>query len=158
MAVLTVTLIKNVIEDKINRKETGADFKENLDITGVPVVKMKCAGKEMSFLVDTGCNISHIDSKVFKELDKSSYDIICEDFVETHTVKGKISSKNKIIKAELQYNGQILYEDFYVMDLSLMKESFRKDGVEVSGVLGVTFLKNYEYLIDFQNNMIYTKK
>ena len=158
IAVLTITLIKNVIEDRINRKATGADFSEYLDITGLPVIRMTCAGKEMNFLVDSGSNVSHIDSAIFKKLKRSDYDIVCENIVETHTSGGKVIDRSKIIKAELQYNRQVMYEDFYVMDLSIMKESFKKDNVEVSGVLGVTFLKNYEYLIDFQNNMIYTKK
>ena len=51
------------------RDQTKISFKEGLDLTELPIVTFKQGDKKLHFLLDTGSNISYINSEVIKDLE-----------------------------------------------------------------------------------------
>ena len=137
-------------------KKMGLSFKDTVTDAGVPIVTLKNGEKEFNFLLDTGSDISHIDSTIVDSL--SDIEEIEGNNLTITTANGSIESGNNWIRIPLNYKKQSFIEDFMLLDLHDTFEVLREDtGIQLHGILGGTFLRKYRYVLDYNDLVAYTK-
>ena len=129
-------------------------FRESVDLTGNPIIVFYNNGRKLNFLLDTGANTSYINES---ELETCTY-----TKKEGLTNNIGIEGNNRVLKSvqmPLYYKNQNYEELFLVSDMSkAFNEVKAHSGVTLHGILGVTFFTNYEYVLDFQELVAYSKK
>lgn len=155
LAVIILAVIINGIEDYCKqRKRVDMSFKEAMDLVDLPVITFYNNGNKFNFLLDTGATMSVIDSNVLSNL---SY----KKLSDTGTVYGMEGNSIEVsyIKASLEYKGRNYEEDFQVVDMSAAFGHIKAEsGVTLSGILGSNFFKRYQYVLDFESLIAYSKK
>ena len=155
LAIFILAIIINGIEDYCKQhKKVNMSFKEAMDLVELPVVTFYNEGKKFNFLLDTGATISVIDSNV---LDNFSH----EKIETTGVLWGMEGNKIDVsyVRASLVYKDKVYEEDFQVVDMSAsFNEVKAESGVTLSGILGNSFFKKYQYVLDFNSLIAYSKK
>ena len=142
---------------KIRRRKDIMSLKESLDLTGIPIVTFTQENVKYNFLLDTGSDISYINSKI---VDNSAIKYEATDYKLAGFISagGLSSSDIKIIDIPFEYKRTSFKESFAVLDLT---ESFsqikEENGVTLHGILGNTFFTKYGYILDFKELKFYTK-
>ena len=135
-----------------NKKEqTKISFKEGLDLTELPIVTFNQGSNKLHFLLDTGSNISYINTKVLDTIE-------CEDLnvaSNTFGVEGTgIRTHHYLI--EIGYKDQRFKEEFGAVDLSDAFSAIEAEsGIRLHGILGNRFFEKYKYIIDFRELAAY---
>lgn len=112
---------------------------------GVPIIKTTVNGKGAKFIVDTGAEISIIDSSLRKH-----YGFRIKESDSTPGVGlGGESSILGVSNCVLKYNDTIMPVRFKTADLTLLRWS-----IGVVGVIGSDYLKNNKLIIDYSRNEI----
>lgn len=155
LMVLVLAIVINGIEDYCKQKNRiGMSFKEAMDLVELPVVTFYNGDKKFNFLLDTGATVSVIDSNV---LDNFPH----EKAEATGVLWGMEGNKVNVsyIKASLMYRDKLYEEDFQVVDMSASFSAVKAEsGVTLSGILGNSFFKKYQYILDFNSLIAYSKK
>lgn len=155
LAVIILAVIINGIEDYCKQKKrVDMSFKEAMDLVDLPVITFYNDGNKFNFLLDTGATMSVIDSNVLNSLSHEKLD-------DTGTVCGMEGNKVSVsyIRALLEYKGRNYEEDFQVVDMSAAFGQVKAEsGVSLSGILGSLFFKRYQYVLDFESLIAYSKK
>ena len=143
--VLAVAFIANTINDIRKRNNSKISFKESMDLVELPVITFYNGDKKLNFLLDTGSNVSHINSSIIHLLDHKKIN----KKMDTIGMEGnKIS--NQFCKMSVTYKNQIFEEEFSITDLdeafSVVKQ---ESGVQIHGILGSKFFEKYRYVLDF---------
>ena len=142
---------------KIRKRKDIMSLKESLDLTGIPIVTFTQENVKYNFLLDTGSDISYINSKT---VDNSAIKYEATDYKVAGFISagGLSSSDIKIIDIPFEYKRTSFKESFAVLDLT---ESFaqikEENGVTLHGILGNTFFTKYGYILDFKELKFYTK-
>lgn len=137
-------------------KKVGFSLKETMTDIGVPIVTLKNGEKEFNFILDTGSDISHIDSNIKDSL--SNTEEVEGDNLTVTTANGSVEGNNNWIRVPLNYKKQSFVEDFMLLDLHDSFEVLREDtGIQLHGILGGTFLRKYRYVLDYVDLIAYTK-
>ena len=133
--------------------KTSMPFKESLDLTGLPIVTFMSNGKNLHFLLDTGSNMSFINSSLIDELNaeriNSESSTLGAEGVELQTLHYRIP---------IEYKNNRYNEIFGALDLNTTFNSIEEDtGIKLHGILGSKFFKKYRYIIDFNELIAYRK-
>lgn len=137
-------------------KKVGFSLKKTIASVGIPIVTLKNGEKEFNFILDTGSNISHIDSNIKDSLSDTEKGE--GDNLAITTANGSIEGNNSWIRVPLSYKKQSFTEDFMPLDLHDSFEVLREDtGIQLHGILGGTFLRKYRYVLDYDDLVAYTK-
>lgn len=156
LVVLAIALLRDIISLEINKRRTGISFKESIDLTELPVITLHNGGQKLNFLLDTGSNISHLNSKAEELLKR--YDEVHKAGFDIATATGVTEGSNKWVSVPLQYKKQSFIEDFMLLDLQEAFDSIKKEnGVQLHGILGNSFFTKYKYVLDFEDLVAYTK-
>ena len=151
--VLAVTFIVNTIDDIRKRNNSKISFKEAMDLVELPVVTFYNGDKKLNFLLDTGSNVSYINSSIIPLLDHEKTD----KEMNTIGIEGNKAS-NQFCKMSVTYKNQVFEEEFSIADLD---EAFgvikQESGVQIHGILGSKFFERYKYVLDFKELMAYIK-
>ena len=154
-----VAVIAAFSRDALNlwlSKKVGFSFEETMTDVGIPIVTLKNGEKEFNFLLDTGSDISHIDSNIKDSL--SDTEEIKGDNLAVTTANGSIEGNSSWIRVPLNYKKQSFIEDFMPLDLHDSFEVLKEDtGIQLHGILGGTFLRKYRYVLDYDDLVAYTK-
>lgn len=154
-----VAVIAAFSRDALNlwlSKKAGFSLKETMTDVGIPIVTLKNGEKEFNFILDTGSDISHIDSNVKDSL--SDTEEVEGDNPTVITANGSVEGNNNWIRVPLNYKKQSFVEDFMLLDLHDSFEVLREDtGIQLHGILGGTFLRKYRYVLDYVDLIAYTK-
>ena len=152
VGVIIAALLANAIEDYNNKHIINMPFKEAMKDAGMPLITFNQGKKKLTFLVDTGSNLSFIDPSILKglkveESNSENIDII---------TGGGNKSSSKNVKIKFSYNKFNIEETFVINE---MKENFDAafPNYKVRGILGSDFLQKYGYIIDYKNLNIYCK-
>lgn len=133
------------------KESTKISFKEGFDLTELPIVTFYSNHKKLHFLLDTGSNISYINSSLLKDLKVEDMN------VETNTVGVEgtgINTKHYLI--EIQYKNQTFKEEFGAIDLNVSFSAIEKEsGIRIHGILGSKFLEKYKYILNFKELTAY---
>lgn len=147
-------IICNGIEEYKNKNKTKMSFMESMDLTGLPIVTFLIDNKKYNFLLDTGANYSVINSSLIDDI--------------THT---KIDKQSSVIGMEgnavisnfidiiLTYKNKKFQESFQVINMDSAFNKIKKEsGVAICGILGSEFFRRYNYILDFKELIVYSKK
>lgn len=155
-----VAVIAAFSRDALNlwlSKKVGFPLKETITDVGIPIVTLKNGEREFNFLLDTGSNISHIDSTIKDSL--SDVEEVEGDNLTVTTANGSVEGNNSWIRVPLSYKKQSFTEDFMPLDLHDSFEVLREDtGIQLHGILGGTFLRKYRYVLDYNDLVAYTSE
>lgn len=153
LLVILVAMTINAIEDNRKKNDSKISFRESMDLTELPVVTFYNGDKKLNFLLDTGSNISHINSSVIHLLDHTKTD----QKTDTIGMEGNKVS-NDICKMTVYYRNQRFEEDFIISDLNDAFDIIKQeDGVQIHGILGSKFFEKYRYVLDFSELIAYIK-
>lgn len=151
--VLAIAFIANTIDDIRKRNNSKISFKEAMDLTELPVVTFYNGDKKLNFLLDTGSNVSHINSSIINLLDHTK----TNQKTDTIGMEGNKVS-NDICKMTIYYKNQKFEEDFIISDLNDAFDIIKQeDGVQIHGILGSKFFEKYKYILDFKELTAYIK-
>ena len=153
--IILIAYIVNKVESCKKELNSRMSFKESLDLVEMPIVTFYQGDKKLNFMLDTGSNLSIIDSNAvskldinYTKLDKKS-DII--------GIYGDSKVANSINIRFVYKNLEFDY-DFQCMDLSEAVNSIKQDGITIHGILGNQFFVKYKYILDFNDLVAYSKK
>ena len=152
--VLVIAFITNTIDDIRKRNNSKISFKEAMDLVELPVVTFYNGDKKFNFLLDTGATISVIDSNILNNFPH-------EKIEATGVLWGMEGNKIDVsyIRASLLYKNKVYEEDFQVVDMAAsFNEVKAESGVTLSGILGNSFFKRYQYVLDFNSLIAYSSK
>lgn len=151
--VLVAAFIANTIDDMRKRNNSKISFKEAMDLVELPVVTFYNGDKKLNFLLDTGSNVSYINSSIISLLDHEKTD----KEMNTIGIEGNKVS-NQFCKMSVTYKNQVFEEEFSIADLdeafSVVKQ---ESGVQIHGILGSKFFERYKYVLDFKELIAYIK-
>lgn len=153
LMVLAIAFIVNTIEDFRKRSNSKISFKEAMDLVELPVVTFYNGDKKLNFLLDTGSNVSYINSSIIPILVHEKTD----KEMNTIGIEGNKVS-NQFCKMSVTYKNQVFEEEFSIADLdeafSVVKQ---ESGVQIHGILGSKFFERYKYVLDFKELIAYIK-
>lgn len=151
--VLVIVFITNTINDIRKRNNSKISFKEAMDLVELPVVTFYNGDTKLNFLLDTGSNVSYINSSIIPLLVHEKTD----KEMDTIGIEGNKVS-NQFCKMPVTYKNQVFEEEFSIADLD---EAFnvikQESGVQIHGILGSKFFERYKYVIDFKELIAYIK-
>lgn len=151
--VLVIAFIINTIDDIRKRNNSKISFKEAMDLVELPVVTFYNGDTKLNFLLDTGSNVSYINSSIIPLLVHEKTD----KEMNTIGIEGNKVS-NQFCKMSVAYKNQVFEEEFSIADLD---EAFgvvkQESGVQIHGILGSKFFERYKYVLDFKELIAYIK-
>lgn len=153
LMVSAVALIADTIMEVRNRNNSKISFKESMDLTELPVATFNCNRKKLNFLLDTGSNLSYINSSVLPLLD---HEIIDGESSVIGFEGNEVSTDS--CRITVTYKRKRFEEEFNIADLdAAFKVIKQESGVQLHGILGSRFFEKYKYIIDFKNLIAYMK-
>ena len=151
--VLVIVFIINTIDDIRKRNNSKISFKEAMALVELPVVTFYNGDTKLNFLLDTGSNVSYINSSIIPLLVHEKTD----KEMNTIGIEGNKVS-NQFCKMSVTYKNQVFEEEFSIADLD---EAFgvvkQESGVQIHGILGSKFFERYKYVLDFKELIAYIK-
>ena len=151
--VLVIAFIINTIDGIRKRNNSKISFKEAIDVVELPVVTFYNGDTKLNFLLDTGSNVSYINSSIIPLLVHEKTD----KEMNTIGIEGNKVS-NQFCKMSVAYKNQVFEEEFSIADLD---EAFgvvkQESGVQIHGILGSKFFEKYKYVLDFKELTAYIK-
>lgn len=154
LSVILVAISINAIEEHNRKNRSKISFKESMDLTELPVVTFYNGDKKLNFLLDTGSNLSHINSSVLTNLEYERTD----NSTEIVGMEGNSLECSSFCKMNISYKNQKFNEEFSIIDLDKAFETVKKEsGVQIHGILGSRFFEKYRYILDFNELIAYIK-
>lgn len=130
-----------------SKNKTIVEFRESLEIAGIPITKFKVSGKELNFIIDSGSSMSCISSKT-AELIKA--DVSASQMKSIIGVGGNTKpSSETVVVLEDVFS---LYEITFQVNDALNKSfnRFEKSyGITVHGIIGNDFLSRYGFILNY---------
>jgi hypothetical protein len=123
-------------------------------INGYPIVKMVMSGKEVLFLLDTGCADCVLDYSFYNECGGSS-----EMILPAESICGSLGIIDSIGKTlcELTRGERKIKIPFVLADINGFLSSVSDDSdVQLVGILGSKFFRRHKIIIDYAVEMIYS--
>lgn len=153
--------IINVVERRIKNK--GADkisFREALDFSSLPIITFMCGEKKLNFMLDTGSTHSHISSEVRASLaDDEITETSPDNVIDVIGFTGERRTQSSILISLRYKDTEYPTEVFVSEDLTKTFEDLKvSEGIQLHGILGNDFFNMYDYIIDFKEFMVYSKK
>ncbi len=151
--VVIIAIIINGVEDYCDKRGVSMSFRESMDLTELPVVTFYSSGTKLNFLLDTGSNNSIINKSILESVQYSKLDYEMTTF-------GMEGNKivNNVYSIPIEYKGQKYDGEFTAIDMSDAFGHIKKEsGVTIHGVLGSLFFKKYQYVLDFDKLIAYSK-
>ena len=152
--ILLVAVILNGVEDyRAKSSLVKLSFSDTLSKLELPIVSLTNNNQSFNFLVDTGANYSVIDELV---LDKLSY-VSTEEAGSVYGVDGAVIP---IVYVDIELcHGDVKFTDsFQAIRVHAFDNIKNTYGIEIAGILGSSFLKRYNFTIDFKDLIVYTKR
>lgn len=140
---------------KLLKRKVPIPFGQGFYLTELPVCTFHQGDKLFNFLLDTGSNNNLINAEI-KNL------LLCQDTEAVSTITGaggNIEGQSPVSQLTISYKGQDFTDYFVVADLSeVFGKIKRENGVTVHGIIGSKFFHKYQYVLDFQELIAYSKK
>lgn len=154
VAIFIIAIVINGIEDYHTRNSlVRLSFTDNMGRLNLPVVSLTNNGQSFNFLIDTGATLSVIDSNA---LDKLAYTKV-ETTGSAYGVDGNIIPV-EYARIELNHENTKFVDEFQIMRVNGFDNIKESDKIEIVGILGSTFLKRYDFTINYKDLIISTKK
>lgn len=152
MVIMAATVI-NAIENNKRKRENKISFKEAMDLTELPIATFYNGNRKLNFLLDTGSNVSYINSSIISLLDHEKTGANKERF----GIEGNLVN-DESCKMTIHYKNQKFEGEFFISDLDKAFEIIKQEsGVQMHGILGSKFFEKYKYILDFNELIAYMK-
>ena len=140
---------------KVRKQRDNFSFKNAFKLTGLPILIFEQDGTDLIFILDTGSSVCVLDEasipklKDFKYLDRE------DNLVDVNG--GKVKRRYGIFK--FKCDNVDFENEFLISDLTNIRESVKEDsGVSIDGIVGSDFFSKYQYIIDFDKYIAFSKK
>lgn len=152
LLILFAGTLYNIIPPYIKRKKTKISFVDSLTKTGLPIIPVKSGNTQLYMLVDSGSDWSHIDKKVINGVKAKQL----EGGNQISTLGGVVSAP--FYQVELDVKGEKMQETCLALDFGeAFKSTEEEYGHEIHGILGMSFLEQHNYVLDFDKFIAYQK-
>lgn len=159
IVVLAVALIASLanffgVGDKKPKYDT-ISLKESMDLCNLPVVTLMNNGNKFNFVLDTGASETHVSQSAMSNM-------VGEDSDRQIQVQGFTGSaeSNQAKIVDLIYKDRVFTTELFISPA--LDQSFadikQNLGVQLHGIIGSTFMKEYGYVLDFDDLIAYAKK
>jgi hypothetical protein len=149
-----VTIFSIYLVGYLNRPKPDYvfSFEDTMGIHKVPVVSFEHDGQIVNFIIDSGAshsilNISSIDTFDGELLENAGGKV--------YGIDGN-SVNTRLAKVEITKNGHAFQDVFQILAVPGIDKMNAQNGVEVHGILGSTFLKRYQFVINYKYLKAYT--
>jgi len=147
-------MIKRALYRLLDIHPDAMSFQNSMDLADAPVVTLYQGDKKINFILDTGATCCTIDSTYLKELSYEKLDhVVNNTGIEGTTVQCKTCSLKVSYKSK-HYKIPCLIQDLK-KSLDVIKQS---TGVTVHGILGTNFFNTFNYVLDFEKYIAYSKE
>ena len=149
-----------------NVNYTDYEYIEIVDLKSKPIIKGHLNGKKAYFLLDTGSDLSFLNSQ-----DEKNYafkiDRKAKNHIQFAGISGNMYGVKKVEMAKLRLGTQMILARYMSYDMQNIVDSFEKrTGKKISGIIGSDIMKNYGFKIDYEKRLVgialkgsyYTKK
>ena len=148
-------MFKKIIHRLFDIHPNAISFKEGMDLTGLPICTFSQGDKRLNFILDTGSDVSIIDSNI---LDQIEHSVLEDTEGNLYGVDG-VRTKVPVCTITLNYRNKDYPGAFLVRN---MKEAFgnmkNDHGVNLHGLIGSRFFNQYKYVLDFADLIAYSKE
>ncbi|MBQ9392009.1 MAG: retroviral-like aspartic protease [Lachnospiraceae bacterium] len=152
IGIAITALIANAVEDY--NSTLKFPIQSTLQGIGLPIIALYNNNKIFNFLIDSGANLSLIDSNIVSEL-KCDY---LDNKGTMYGIGGNIVDVT-YISVPLYIEDSMFTEEFQVMDLDpTFCRIEKKNGVRIHGVLGNSFFNKYNGIINYKKYIFYLEK
>lgn len=131
--------------------EYAISFSDNFDKIDSPYIVLKQGDKEYMFIIDTCCSVGMIRADLLKEL---KYEVVGKP-KPIIGIEG-VAKKQNHIKTEFTYENRtmpVLLTDY---DCTESLKRISKDvGTQIDGVLGSSFIRSQDMIIDYKTRTLY---
>ena len=151
ISIIVAALFFNSIEDRCKYK-SKIYFKESLDDIGLPIITLSNNNKLFHFLIDSGASISVVDALALKDLEYTK-------LTAEGTVYGVDGNEIPVeyVNMKLSYGRNEYSDDFQVTRIHAFDNLLEANNVKISGILGNSFLNNYNCDISFKDRSIFIR-
>lgn len=151
--IVLIAVLINAFEDNRKKSASCISFRESMDLVELPVVTFHNKNKKLNFLLDTGSNISYINSSILHLLDHKK----TGKEMQTIGIEGN-TIDTEFCTMVVTYKEQTFEEDFSAADLDAAFSVVKQEsGVQIHGILGSKFFEKYKYVLDFKDLIAYIK-
>ena len=125
--------------------------------TGLPLIVIQIAECNLCFIVDTGANLSFIDSKVVDFIKDSI--LLSDKEIIVSGIDGNQIESNKEAKVTFKVNDYTFTHTFISKPLiESLKTVELESGIQIHGIIGNDFLIKYKWVIDFEKLEVYSSE
>lgn len=147
-----IIIYKTNKENKYLNKSVS--LKESMDLVGLPIITVNCDTTKLNFLLDTGSNMSQVNTKVLScikyKINKDKNSVI--------GIEGNAKNTDCCL-IDFNYKNQFFTNTFLINDLSKVFDTIKVEyGVQIHGIIGNDFITKYKYILDFDKYIAYPKK
>ena len=154
VAICVVATTINGIEDYHKKNSLiKLSFTDNMGRLNLPVVSLTNNGQSFNFLIDTGATLSVIDSNALDKLNYTKVNVTGN----AYGVDGNIVPV-EYARIELNHDKVQFVDEFQIMRVDAFDNIKESDNIEIVGILGSTFLKRYNFTVDFKDLIVYVPK
>lgn len=154
---IVVGILAVIINGVFDYKEQASNkisFSKAMKTLSLPIITLFVNDKPYNFIVDTGANYSLINTNALKELE---HYLIKDIQGTTYDVSGQVHTVS-YARINLTHCNTKFVDEFQVMDISNVINNLKmSDGVEIVGIIGSSFLKRYNFIVDFAELNTYPK-
>lgn len=120
--------------------------------TGLPLILTSGKLKNVCFLIDTGSTHNSIFSFVYDHF-KDEFQIQ-EEMQKTMGIEGNYQ-ECQTVEATFNFEGTDYTSTFMIMDAtSAMTQVQEETGIQIHGILGIQFLLEHKWIIDFEKRTV----
>lgn len=120
--------------------------------TGLPLILTSGKLKNVCFLIDTGSTHNSIFSFVYDHF-KDEFQIQ-EEMQKTMGIEGNYQ-ECQTVEATFNFEGTDYTSTFMIMDAtSTMAQVQEETGIQIHGILGIQFLLEHKWIIDFEKRTV----
>ena len=147
-------MIKKILHRLFDVHPDAMSFQNSMDLADAPVVTLYQGDKKINFLLDTGATCCTINNAVLKNLEYENMD----ELVNNRGIEGNnVQCKTCSIKVTYKNKGYKI--PCIIQDLSKTLDALKQEtGVTVHGILGTNFFNSFNYVLDFEKYIAYSKE
>ena len=129
-------------------------FKQGFIPPRIPIATFYQEGKKLNFLLDSGSDKNVLDSRILEEV---KYEDVEGESVNLTGVGGV--TQVKTCKVAFTCDSKEYTEEFLITDLSKAFGLIEQEHcITLHGIIGSTFMRKNNIVMDFQNLVAYTKE
>jgi len=147
-------MIKKTLYKLLDIHPNAMSFQSSMDLTELPIVTFYQGNKKINFLLDTGATCCTIDETYLKELKYTMLDMETNQY----GIDGqKVTCKTCNI--DITYKDKGYHCPCIIRDLSdIIKSIKQESGITLHGIIGTNFFSSFDYVLDFEKYIAYSKK